>query len=546
MAVVDYLSTLNSGGSGLNITQLVDSIVAAEIEPVKELINKNVGVNDLAISEVAKFRVKAAILEGALSVAGETGVFQVKSSSTAVSMEVSDANALSVGNTSIKINRLASRQVLEFSGFASVDATVGAGTLTVEAGSWSADDIFSANSSVTAQTVTVASGGVSIKDFAIKMNALSGITAQIVNKGDGTFSLSLMSEFGEKNSLRITASAGGPTTFDTTDGSNEIAAAQDAEILINGITVLREKNTITDLVSGATLTLNAVSASNVDLSVATDTAGATGELQALVDQINTMRSYLKEASARGLNGADGGALAGDALIASIGRELGSITTSPLTGFGAEPFYLTDLGVKTNLDGTLSIDTLKLESVLIKSPEKLNAIYNSSNSMQLDNLQVSFGSSAKPLTGVQGFLYDAASDSATINGQALSSRTNANGDREFYKLNGNFNGMIINAGTLSVADGNLASDVYIGRSLVNKLSDYLETITSVRGDITTKETYLKARAADYKDKLTEADDKAEIIEARELIKFAKMEQAVTKLKSTGDYITTIMKAWAKSD
>ena len=55
---VDYLSTLNSGGSGLNITQLVDSIVAAEIEPVKALINKNVTVKfcSLIIQVMLKFR----------------------------------------------------------------------------------------------------------------------------------------------------------------------------------------------------------------------------------------------------------------------------------------------------------------------------------------------------------------------------------------------------------------------------------------------------------------------------------------------------------
>ena len=32
---VDYLSALNSKGSGLNITQLVDSLVKAETEPKK-------------------------------------------------------------------------------------------------------------------------------------------------------------------------------------------------------------------------------------------------------------------------------------------------------------------------------------------------------------------------------------------------------------------------------------------------------------------------------------------------------------------------------
>ena len=35
---VDYLSTLNSKGSGLNITQIVDSLVDAEKIPQKDII----------------------------------------------------------------------------------------------------------------------------------------------------------------------------------------------------------------------------------------------------------------------------------------------------------------------------------------------------------------------------------------------------------------------------------------------------------------------------------------------------------------------------
>ena len=35
---VDYLSTLNSSGSGLNITQIVDSLVQAEKDPQENLI----------------------------------------------------------------------------------------------------------------------------------------------------------------------------------------------------------------------------------------------------------------------------------------------------------------------------------------------------------------------------------------------------------------------------------------------------------------------------------------------------------------------------
>ena len=336
---VDYLSTLNSGGSGLNITQLVDSIVAAEIEPAKALINKQVSENDLAISEVAKFRARAATLEGALSVAGATGLFQAESSSAATAIAVHDMSALETGSISVKTNQLASRQVLEFAGFASLEATVPAGTLTVETGALSTENLFTANAANTAQSVTIASGGTSLLEFSKDLDAINGVTAQVIAKGDGTFSLSVMSEFGANNALRLTASSGGPTEFDTTDGGNEITAAQDAELIVNGITISRESNSISDIVAGATLTLNEVTASNVNLTVTTNQTAAKGELQALIDQINTMRSFLETATARGANGAEPGALAGDASISAIKRELSSITTAPLNGFGDEPLYL---------------------------------------------------------------------------------------------------------------------------------------------------------------------------------------------------------------
>ena len=541
---VDYLSTLNSGGSGLNITQLVDSIVAAEIEPTKALINKQVSENDLAISEVAKFRARAATLEGALSVAGATGLFQVQSSSAATAIAVTDMGALETGSISVRTTQLATRQVLEFEGFASLDAAISAGTLTIETGSWSADNVFTTNPDSTAQTVVIASGGTSLSEFSTDLNAITGVTAQVIAKGDGTFSLSVMSEYGAENALRLTASSNGPTDFDTSDGGHEITAAQDAELIVNGITISRETNSISDIVAGATLTLNEVTSSNVTLSVATNATTATADLQALIDQINTMRSYLEAATARGANGAEPGALAGDASISAIKRELSSITTAPLNGFGNDPVYLSEVGVKTNRDGSLSLDATQLEKILISNPEKLDAIYNSVNSMELDALSVAFSSSATPPEGAHSFAYDAVSDTATLNEISLSSRINSAGAREFYKIGGTFNGLVINAGTHVQADGDLSSKVYVGQSLVDKLSTYLETITATSGDITKKETYLNARSSEYKEQLTEADTKADIIQARELRKFAEMEKAVTQLKSTGDYITTLMDAWAK--
>jgi flagellar hook-associated protein 2 len=50
---VDYLSTLNKNGSGLNITQIVDSIVQAEVEPNRAAITKNTSDIEAQVSELA-------------------------------------------------------------------------------------------------------------------------------------------------------------------------------------------------------------------------------------------------------------------------------------------------------------------------------------------------------------------------------------------------------------------------------------------------------------------------------------------------------------
>ena len=50
---VDYLSALNSQGSGLNITQIVDGLVEAEVAPKRNLVSNSQSKTELKISELA-------------------------------------------------------------------------------------------------------------------------------------------------------------------------------------------------------------------------------------------------------------------------------------------------------------------------------------------------------------------------------------------------------------------------------------------------------------------------------------------------------------
>ena len=52
VAKPDYLSLVNNGGSGFNISELVTSIVAAEIEPKKAINSSKQTKNDNAITGI--------------------------------------------------------------------------------------------------------------------------------------------------------------------------------------------------------------------------------------------------------------------------------------------------------------------------------------------------------------------------------------------------------------------------------------------------------------------------------------------------------------
>ncbi|WP_298676245.1 flagellar filament capping protein FliD [uncultured Lentibacter sp.] len=536
---VDYLSTLNSKGSGLNITQLVDSIVAAETEPAKNLINEKSSANDLSISAVALLRSRMSTLQAALGAAGTGGLYRAESSTTAVSVEVTAPNALTEAATQLNVTQLATAQVLEFGGFSSAEDVLAAGAVSVEVGAWSGTD-FAANPDVAARSVSL-DGTMTLTGFATALSELTGISARVVDKGDGTFSLSVVSDMGAENALRLTASTAALDAFDTTDASNEVIAAGNAQIELDGIALERPSNQITDVIAGVELTLNAVTSSAHSLTVSMDESGAKARLGALIEQINGMRGYLDEATARGLGGSERGALAGDAAIGAIKRELASLTTAPLNGFGDTPLYLSEIGVRTELDGTLSLDEEAFTATLAQAPEKFQAIYQSLNSMGQSNLEVSFSATATPPEGVHSFEFDSSGD-ATLEGETLSARTNSAGQQEYYALTGDFAGM-----TITVLEGAAAStNLYVGVSLIDKLDAYLADVLGSKGEIATKETYLGTKTREYSEELSELDAKALVVEAREMQRFAKMEQMVTQLKSTGEYITTMMEAWKNRD
>ena len=173
-------------------------------------------------------------------------------------------------------------------------------------------------------------------------------------------------------------------TYDASDGDVALAnvgyldtvesvSASDANLSIDGVSVTRTSNTITDLIDGVTLTLNSTTSSAEIISGNWDSSNALLALQVFVDQMNSSISNLKALTDRGSSTSDPGALAGDPLASYLLKQLTSLTTQAIEGYADESIYLTNFGVLTELDGTLSIDEDKLRVTFLKIQHTLRQL-----------------------------------------------------------------------------------------------------------------------------------------------------------------------------
>lgn len=187
---------------------------------------------------------------------------------------------------------------------------------------------------------------------------------------DGTYKLTLTSNTtGASNTISLTVDEdndgtyGGAGETDTV-GLSSLAsgnmsttqAAADASITVNGLTVTRSSNTITDVITGVTMNLLKTSgATEFTLTVAQDNSTLTSKLSSFVSSYNQVMSTINDL--RG-NAITRGILSGDATSAALKNTLRDITTASYNNTN-----LVFLGLTHDKNGVLSLDSSKLNSAI---------------------------------------------------------------------------------------------------------------------------------------------------------------------------------------
>lgn len=551
----DYLSALNAG-SGLNVTQIVDALVDAERVPKQKQIDEEKEAATVQISalgslknELSVFQTNTAALDGQVGLA-------LSSSTSNVTLSRTDSSLASEFSHTINVSSIANGQVLNFnnggSGFSSTTADIGIDSLTIDLGTWSAGPAFTANG--TSSTFSLTTGATSLTDVRDAINnSTIGVTASIIEVSTGSYSLMVKSPEGAANAMRVTTSLSGSAVdvmkYDPEnnsgvlqDSATEVVSASDAAFTIDGIAVTRSSNTITDLFSGITVELDDVSAgdlgTNQTISSRYSETDALGILETVVSEINYLLSFLREQSKPGSNGEDGGPLNGDHFIRYTENKIKNLTSTAIKGYDDEDIYLSSFGVVTNLDGTLTIDENRFRDYFEANPEHFAAVTTSM--VRTGDAGVTGSAPTDLFTpGVYEFSLPAATltdaDGTTVN---MSAGTNRYGYAE--KAIG-ATGLLLDTNKATVD-----TNVYMGRSIMQTLSKYIDDVLTLNGDIDTKIYKLE-------DDLDTLVDEQEILDLQManqrtlyVEKFTAMETAVASFKKTGEFLDNLIQSWNSSN
>ena len=404
---VDYLSALNTKGSGLNITQIVDSLVNAEKIPQSELINKKITEKSTSISAIGEIKSAMSNFSSTVKALKGATAYNPSSNSSSLSISITDSAKATSLNSSVNVTSLAAGQTLAFTGFSATTSVVGAGSLTLQRGDWSSGS-FVSSSTVSSQVLNVSATD-TLSSLRDNINALNyGVTASIIGSGDGTYNLVLKSETGSENALRITAtespSGSGLAAIDntTTNSSKQTIAGSNATIVVDGMTLTRTSNKITDLFDGYEVNLISTTSSAAKLTSSVDVETAKANMNAYIDSINTLKKIFNEKTFRGSSTQEAGELSSDSVINGIKKQFDLYLSNGLPGFGENSLFLSNLGARTEKDGTLSLSSSLFEKEIKNNPSTYDAIFNSTYSSSSTLLSVSGGVNKPPKAGSYAF------------------------------------------------------------------------------------------------------------------------------------------------
>jgi flagellar hook-associated protein 2 len=519
--------------SGTDTTAIVKQLIDLERRPIllKQQKQETLTAQKLAWQEIST---KLLALETAANKMNTASEFASRSASFANNnttggnvLTVSSGSSSVVGSFNVKVTQLAQSEktVLDQS-FAATDAAVGAsGTITLNDG--------------TAHDIAV-TANMTLDQIKSAINASSAnVTASIINAGTTAAPSYRMiltgDDSGSANSFTAAATLdAGTLTF------TENQAAADALMEVDGISITKSSNAVTDVIDGATLNLSTVGSGVVTM--AADYDGIVSNINELVTAYNEATAVMASHTTYDQDKNAKGELFGNATLYSIYDRVRSILTSPLPGRDTTDtstlHSLAQIGVKSDDSNALTVDDTKLRDALKNNFDQVQNLFIPNGTGTYETVAASYSTS--------GGTYD--TQIIDNGGGDYRLQMRKTGTSTWYTLdqNGGFasgvagtplEGALFRTGTLSAGDVGTTGSVGVYVGVAQQMADAIGQFTefSSEGLIFNQNRSIERQDKDLQTQITDLETRLAKKEEDLKIRFANLEVLLGKLTSQQEYL-----------
>lgn len=374
-------------GSGLNIKDLVNSTVKAEIAPKATQLNRLEKSAEAKFSALGSLQSALSNFQTAMKDLNNMDLFNnrtASSSNTALLTASSEKTALS-GTYRVQVQQLASSSKVATSALNRDFVSGSAGALTLKLGANDADAV----------TIDIAEGAslVEIRDALNEQLKDKGVTANLVNNPTTGQSQLILSgkETGLDNDIIVEGTGGvaglsvDSTVAAVAGGAGYLEKAGNAKFTIDGLELESASNTISNAIPDVSFTLKGTTEVNKPLTVTVgqDNKGVKEQLKKFVDSYNEfvkVSGQLTAVTKVGDAPPVVGGLVGDSTVRNLVNGMRSELGNMAENSGSTIRTLANLGITTQKDGSLKIDDKKLDSVLSTNFDDVGKFFAGDNGL----------------------------------------------------------------------------------------------------------------------------------------------------------------------
>jgi flagellar hook-associated protein 2 len=365
-------------GSGLDVQSLVTKLVAADRAPADARLTRQAQGIASGVSALGSLKGALASFQSAVQSLSTSAQFQVNSTSTGdgTVFTATATGSAAPGSYSVMVQQLAQpEQLISNPIVGGSGAVVGTGTLAISVNGKTF------NLAIDSSNNTLGN----IRDAINGATDNTGVNATLVY-GTGGAQLVLSSDgTGASNAITVAASGGdgglATLAYAGTPGVNytEAQKAQDSIVMISGVEHHAAGNTVSDAIDGVTLTLNAAKKDTaLSLSVTPNQGAVTYNIQQLVNAYNSMQATFGQLGGYNATTKTGGPLLGDWLLGDAQFRMVGGMTNMVSGVPGTYSSLASIGITTQTDGTLKIDSTKLQAALTADGASVAALFSGKN------------------------------------------------------------------------------------------------------------------------------------------------------------------------